>query len=84
MITRYRVLRAHEGDRMYREGEIREGEKADLKHLVPKVLEEIGPATSEKMASDHTNKAAPEPLNKTQPLSSSTIKRQVLKSASEN
>lgn len=48
MRTRYKVLRPHEGDRHYKEGEIREGEKSDLQHLVPKVLEELGPSSGEK------------------------------------
>jgi hypothetical protein len=53
-IRRFRVLRNHEGDRTYREGETREGTIAELGHLVPRVLEEIGPAV----------KAEAAPLNK--------------------
>jgi hypothetical protein len=51
---RFLVLRNHEGDRTYREGETREGSLAELGHLVPRVLQEIGPAA----------KAEPAPLNK--------------------
>lgn len=37
----YRVLRAHEGDRAYQEGETRKGLAADLGHLVPLTLEPV-------------------------------------------
>lgn len=41
-MTDFKVLRPHEGDRFYKVGEIRSGNKAELKHLVPNTLEEIG------------------------------------------
>lgn len=41
---RWKVLRRHDGDRMYEEGEIRTGTKAELGHLSPRTLELIGPA----------------------------------------
>lgn len=50
---RYRVLRIHEGDRLYQEGDIREGAEHELKHLVPHVLEPI----EEKAESAQLNKA---------------------------
>lgn len=56
-ILKWKVLRRHDGDRMYEEGDIREGTKADLGHLAPKTLELIGPA-------DQKAKAEPAPLNK--------------------
>lgn len=40
----FKVLRNHDGDRFYSEGETREGTMAELGHLVPKVLEPIGKA----------------------------------------
>lgn len=42
-IMLWKVVREHEGDRKYVEGETREGSESDLGHLVPKVLELIGP-----------------------------------------
>lgn len=43
-LMNYRVLRPHDGDRFYNEGETRTAKDADVKHLIPNVLEEIGPA----------------------------------------
>jgi hypothetical protein len=43
-LMNYRVLRPHDGDRFYREGETRTAKDTDVKHLIPNVLEEIGPA----------------------------------------
>jgi hypothetical protein len=57
-IMKWKVLRQHEGDRMYQEGETREGTKADLGHLSPKTLELIGPASqAEKAETVPSNKA---------------------------
>jgi hypothetical protein len=53
---KYRVVRRHEGDRLYEEGETREGTKAELGHLVPHVLVEDGVAA----------KAEEAPLNKSE------------------
>lgn len=49
----YRVLRRHDGDRMYDVGDTREGEDHELQHLVPLTLQEI----SEKAEREHANKA---------------------------
>lgn len=59
---RFKVLRRHEGDRMYEEGEVREGALSDLKHLIPNVLQPIdeGAKAEERPA----NKAEPAPDNK--------------------
>jgi hypothetical protein len=53
MTNKFRVVRRHHGDRFYEVGDIREGKKADLAHLVPSVLEPIeekaeGPAPEDK------------------------------------
>jgi hypothetical protein len=39
--SKFRVVREHYGDRAYAEGEIREADPNDVKHLVPNVLEPI-------------------------------------------
>jgi hypothetical protein len=39
--VKFKVLRRHEGDRVYEEGDTREGTEAELGHLVPKVLERM-------------------------------------------
>ena len=56
-LTRYAVLREHDGDRFYREGETRDARQADVAHLVGRVLEEIGPAPVEKAEDAPQNKA---------------------------
>jgi hypothetical protein len=56
-IMKWKVLRRHDGDRLYEEGEIRTGTKAELGHLAPKTLELLGPAGAQ-------GKAESEPLNK--------------------
>ena len=40
-LQNYRVLRGHEGDRPYLEGETRQADPAAVAHLVGKVLEPI-------------------------------------------
>lgn len=40
-LQNYRVLRGHEGDRPYSEGETRRADPATVRHLVGKVLEPI-------------------------------------------
>lgn len=60
---RFKVLRPHEGDRSYAEGDIREGTMADLGHLVPKVLEPLD-APAAKAEAAPQNKAEPPPQNK--------------------
>lgn len=65
---KFRVLRHHDGDRMYEEGDTREGTLADLGHLVPKVLELIGPADKvPEPAIPDEPKAEPAPENKSEP-----------------
>ena len=49
----YRVLRRHDGDKLYEVGDTREGEDHELKHLVPLTLQEI----TEKTDRPHANKA---------------------------
>ena len=51
-LQNYRVLRGHEGDRPYAEGETRQADPAAVAHLVGKVLEPI------------KGKAEPSPRNK--------------------
>jgi hypothetical protein len=60
---RFRVLRPHDGDRFYQEGEERRGTMADLGHLVPRTLEPLG-ASDEARAEP---KAEPAPKNKAEP-----------------
>lgn len=75
---KYKVLRGHDGDRFYNEGEERVGTKAELGHLVPNVLELIGPVAFDGKGDHDGNgetggaaepittpaKAEPAPLNK--------------------
>jgi hypothetical protein len=63
---KFKVLRRHEGGRMYEEGETREGTLAELGHLVPRVLERMdGAAKAEAQAP--ANKMEPAPANKAEP-----------------
>ena len=64
----YKVLRRHEGDRVYEEGETRDGTESDLGHLVPNVLRKVGPAKAEKAEPAPLNKAERAPANKADPL----------------
>lgn len=50
----WKVIRQHQGDRFYKEGEIRTGSEAELGHLSPRVLIKQSLAT----------KAEAPPLNK--------------------
>lgn len=73
MTNRFKVIRAHEGDRHYNVGEIREGNANELRHLVPQVLQDLGPVAAEgKVAPQHRNKQARDPANKTRPNASET------------
>lgn len=56
-IMNWKVLRRHDGDRLYEEGDIRTGTKAELGHLAPKTLELLGPTIT-------SGKAKAAPLNK--------------------
>lgn len=62
---KWKVLRRHEGDRMYEEGDTREGTAAELGHLEGKVLELIGPIKAAKAEKAPLNKAeGAAPVNK--------------------
>lgn len=39
---KFKVVRGHQGDRYYKEGETREGTREDFKHLIPHVLVPVG------------------------------------------
>ncbi len=63
----YRVVREHEGERLYLAGEERVARPSAVAHLVPKCLEEIGdaPAADEKAEDAPANKAeSAAPANK--------------------
>lgn len=60
----WKVLRRHDGDRLYEEGEVRVGTKRDLGHLSPKTLQLIGPARERKAGASPLNKAERAPANK--------------------
>lgn len=72
-LKKYRVVREHFGDKPYAEGDERIGAAADLDHLVPRLLEEIGlfdgaaadvEPDGEKADPAPANKASPKPKNK--------------------
>lgn len=73
----YRVLRRHEGDRMYEEGDTRELSEAEAAHLIPNVLEPV----AEKAAAKKAEAAAP--LNKAEPAAPEN-KAAVVASTSRN
>jgi hypothetical protein len=56
----FTVVRRHLGDRMYEVGETREGSKAELKHLIPHVLEEVAGAKAERAPQNKAEPAAPQ------------------------
>lgn len=56
-LTRYRVLRGHEGDRFYSEGETRDALPTDVAHLVGRVLEPLGLVPRAKAETVPKNKA---------------------------
>jgi hypothetical protein len=58
-MTEYRVVRRHDGDRLYNVGDTRTALETEVKHLIPHVLEPIGPAPepAAKAEPDHANKA---------------------------
>jgi hypothetical protein len=64
---KYLVVREHVGDRPYTEGEERTALAADVKHLVPHVLELLGDADGEDEAEGSGEKAEPAPSNKAEP-----------------
>ncbi|MBW9062382.1 hypothetical protein JNB71_03525 [Rhizobium herbae] len=61
---RWKVLRRHDGDRMYEEGEIRTGTKAELGHLSPRTLELIPAELAAKAERAVLNKAERPTANK--------------------
>jgi hypothetical protein len=63
MVT-YKVLRSHEGDRFYKDGETRELSTADAKHLVDLGVLEEAVSGSEKAEMPPENKQEASPLNK--------------------
>lgn len=62
---KYEVLRDHDGDRFYREGDTREAVPAEVKHLVDLgVLGEPGARKKAKAEAAPANKAETAPANK--------------------
>lgn len=64
---RYRVLRPLVGDKPYGPGDERIAAPAEVAHLVPHALEDLGPDDSdggEKSEAAPANKAEPAPANK--------------------
>lgn len=51
----WKVIREHQGDRFYKEGETRQGTENELGHLSPRVLTKAGLAV--KSEPEHLNKA---------------------------
>lgn len=56
---RYRVLRAHDGDRWYDVGDTREAVEAEVAHLVPLTLQPVGNAAIKQEPAPANKKAAP-------------------------
>lgn len=69
---KWKVVREHEGDRSYKEGDVRTGTKEELGHLSPKCLEPLGSVAKE--ASPVKNKAEPEVQNKSEPKAKTKAK----------
>jgi hypothetical protein len=66
-LMQYRVVREHQADKAYREGDTREAVEGEVSHLVPHVLELIGPAPSKSEATEPEAKSEPAPQNKAEP-----------------
>lgn len=64
-MSKFKVLREHKGDRMYRTGDIREAADATVAHLVRN-------GVLQKMLEEPRNKMAPEVANKASARPSST------------
>lgn len=65
MQMKYRVVREHVGDKPYAEGDERIADSGTVSHLVPHVLEEIGPVRKKAQKAAPNNKAeGPSPANK--------------------
>lgn len=63
-INEYSVVRRHEGDRLYEEGDKRVADENEVKHLIPHVLELIGPAPDAPEPVEAEEKAEPALENK--------------------
>ncbi|MBB1247451.1 hypothetical protein [Rhizobium sp. G21] len=63
-IREWKVLRRHEGDRLYEEGEVRKGTEQELGHLSPRTLELFDKSTRRKAEAPLLNKAEGAPANK--------------------
>jgi hypothetical protein len=59
---KFKVIRAHTGDRDYSIGETREATLADVQHLIPKTL---APVEEKKSEAPPSNKMEAAPSNKT-------------------
>lgn len=59
---KFNVIREHIGDRPYKPGDTREAARADVEHLIGKVLED--PAPKRKATKPVVNKAEPPLSNK--------------------
>ena len=66
-IVNYLVLRPHDGDRFYNEGDTRTARDVDVKHLLPNTLEEISETGGS--AAPVAAKAETAPLNKAEDAS---------------
>lgn len=59
-MAKFKVIREHQGDRFYKQGEIREGSEADFKHLIPHVLQpDEGKEKAEAAPKNKAEDAAP-------------------------
>lgn len=58
-MAKFKVVRSHEGDRFYKEGDTREGNEAEFKHLIPHVLVPVSSQKAEKAPSNKAEKGAP-------------------------
>lgn len=57
-MAKFKVIRAHEGDKSYAVGDIREENESVVKHLLGKCLEKMGDAPKNKAAPIVKNKAS--------------------------
>lgn len=64
-LMKYRVVREHQGERDFAVGDERVADPGAVAHLVPNVLELIGPADAEE--AEPGAKAEPSPENKAEP-----------------
>lgn len=57
-MTKFEVIREHEGDKPYLVGDIREADEVDVRHLIGKCLKKMASVTKDKSAKSVQNKAA--------------------------